>query len=843
MRVVLRAIVITIAFPASVHAQATVTRWLTLGPVPAPTPFAAAMGDSARLDASSLKTDGAWPASGDKVPWSDGRTLTWQEGGAGGGASDVVYSAAYLESDRWTRASLTTDGTGPAYRVWLDGVRVKGGQVTLARGKHFLLVQRLGGSTSPLAATVKPTTSGAVVVPTLDPGRPATWRDLHVQTQVGDITLDPAATRVAMLVRRQDMELDRTLQWLEVRDAGTGRLLTEVRGGSSPSWSRDGSRLAYVTQDGGAELWTWNVGDGTTQRVLKGEPLSSVVDWSPDGEWIYYTGRVSIGGEPAAKPGEARRLTEVWQRNPGVNEKTHLFAASTSRRLKVTLVGDSAVGVSGVALSPDGKTFAFTRTVPTHLVRPWMIAELWTMDAATLKGQKVMDLTKQSFTAPGSLAWAPDGKAVAFCASAKETLKDDDPSFSVYETELYATNIERPRLVHLSNGYVPSVGGGLGCSKLIWNAKDGRIYVPVEAGASALIARTQKPVSSAVESTSLETITLPNPVMAAFDLKGTTLVLSDEGPTTPAAVHRVDLATGKASDLVAPNARLLDGIVSPTWKPWSFRNSRGEDIEAWYWLPTGFDATKKYPTIVHYYGGTLAMKKNYETRLNYFASQGYVVLFMNPAGAPGYGQKFSNYHVNDWGYPAATDIIEGTEQFSKTHAFVDADRIGNFGHSYGGFMTMHLHTRTKIFRTGISLAGISNIADYWGAGGSGFSYTDGTCPGCYPWNRKDLYVDRSPLFQADKITAPMLLIHGTLDDNVVPTESEQMFTALRMLGRETELIRVTGENHGIGSKPSVAEMRDGMLLDWFDKYLKGQPAAWSARWEKSGASPVTTPIP
>jgi dipeptidyl aminopeptidase/acylaminoacyl peptidase len=145
---------------------------------------------------------------------------------------------------------------------------------------------------------------------------------------------------------------------------------------------------------------------------------------------------------------------------------------------------------------------------------------------------------------------------------------------------------------------------------------------------------------------------------------------------------------------------------------------------------------------------------------------------------------------------------------------------------------MHLLTRTKIFRTGISIAGISNIADYWGAGNSGYSYTDGTCPGCYPWNRKDIYVDRSPLFSADKITAPLLLIHGTGDNNVVPTESEQMFTALRMLGREVELIRVDGENHGINSRPSVEEGRDGAMLDWFDKYLRDRPEAWQARWSR-----------
>ena len=339
-------------------------------------------------------------------------------------------------------------------------------------------------------------------------------------------------------------------------------------------------------------------------------------------------------------------------------------------------------------------------------------------------------------------------------------------------------------------------------------------------------------MTSAVEPTTLEAMDVPGEVVTGFDIAGTVMVAAIEGPTTPAAVHRIDLAGGAASVIASPNEGAFAAVALPTWRPWSFTNSRGEEIESWYWLPPGFDSTRTYPMIVHYYGGTLPMKKNFENRLLWFASKGYVVLMSNPAGAPGYGQKFSNYHANDWGFPAATDIIEGTKAFTAAHRYVDPARVGNFGHSYGGFMTMHLHTRTDIFRTGISLAGISNIADYWGAGNSGYSYTDGTCPGCYPWNRKDVYVDRSPLFAADKIRAPMLLIHGTHDTNVVPTESEQMFTALRMLGREVELVRVEGENHGINSRPSVERERDGAMLDWFDKYLRAQPEAWAQRWKR-----------
>jgi dipeptidyl aminopeptidase/acylaminoacyl peptidase len=577
----------------------------------------------------------------------------------------------------------------------------------------------------------------------------------------------------------------------------------------------------------------WEAKSGAITGVMAHESASRLVGWSPDGDWIYYAGTVRAAAPDTLKAGGARRLTEVWQRFATSPDKVHLFAVNVRQGTRYTVVGDSSFGVAGAALSPDGQRVAFSRSAYDNGTRPWLHAEVWVVDVATRASKKLLSLDREAFNAPGAFAWSPDSKALAFCASAKEVLEGEDSTFSVYENNLYAVNVDRPALVNLSDGFVPNVGGGLGCSQIVWNAADGRIYVPVDAGARTVPARTKRAVTSAVDRTTLEVMRVPGEVMSAADVAGSALVASMEGPTTPPSLYRVDLATGASTAIVQPNAGALAAVDMPAWKSWNFKNSRGEDVEAWYWTPPGFDSTQTYPMVVHYYGGTLPMKKNFENRLLWFASNGYVVLFMNPAGTPGYGQKFANYHINDWGFPAATDIIEGTEQFTKAHRYVDAARVGNFGHSYGGFMTMHLHTRTKIFRTGVALAGISNIADYWGAGNTGYSYTEGTCPGCYPWNRKDVYVDRSPLFQADKIAAPLLLIHGTDDTNVVPTESEQMFTALRMLGREAELVRIKGENHGINSKPSVEQLRDAIMLDWFDKYLKGRPDAWAARWSES----------
>jgi dipeptidyl aminopeptidase/acylaminoacyl peptidase len=830
----------TLGSASVAEAQTSVDRWLVLGPATAPLPFGAASSDSARLEAFRLATDKGWPSEGATVTMPGGTTLRWQAGNGATTNGSVVFAAAYLTSDRWTRASLqVTGGDATSRRAWLDGARVGSTPVDLSQGKHFLLVERVGGEAdagTPLVATLTPTRAGGVLATSLDPRHAATFRELRDVVVFTGVALNDAGTRAAYTTRRQDAVLDRNVQAMEIREVATGRLLAQMSGEpSSPIWSRDGDRLAFLLASDRRDpptrdLMMWEAKSDAVTRVMANEPAARLIGWSPDGDWLYYTGTVRAAAPDTLKAGGARRLTEVWQRFATSPDKAHLFAVNVRQGTRYTVVGDSSFGVAGAALSPDGQRVAFSRSAYDNGTRPWLHAEVWVVDVATRASRKLLSLDREAFSAPGAFAWSPDSKALAFCASAKEVLEGEDSTFSVYENNLYAVNVDRPALVNLSDGFVPNVGGGLGCSQIVWNAADGRIYVPVDAGANTVPARTKRAVTSAVERTTLEVMRVPGEVMSAADVAGSALVASMEGPTTPPSLYRIDLATGASTAIVQPNAGALAAVDLPAWKTWNFKNSRGEDVEAWYWTPPGFDSTQTYPMVVHYYGGTLPMKKNFENRLLWFASNGYVVLFMNPAGTPGYGQKFANYHINDWGFPAATDIIEGTEQFTKAHRYVDAARVGNFGHSYGGFMTLHLHTRTKIFRTGIALAGISNIADYWGAGNTGYSYTEGTCPGCYPWNRKDVYVDRSPLFQADKIAAPLLLIHGTDDTNVVPTESEQMFTALRMLGREAELVRIKGENHGINSKPSVEQLRDAIMLDWFDKYLNGRPDAWAARW-------------
>ncbi len=848
--------------PAGHTAQ--VSQWLVLGPVPAVAPAFGAASDSALLASGRVSLAHGWPAAGDVAQWLDGGSVSWAARDAAAGALDLhadatslAFAVTYLDADRWTEATVNVSG-GAARLVWVDGSPVAGATVPLERGKHMLLVEAVvrPGAALALTATVDPTTPGATITTSINPRHAASLRELMSTTDVNGIAIADAGGRVAWIARHVDEANDDAATVLEIHDLESGRLLGQIRGEGlgAARWSRDGGTLAYESatdEKGGSgrDLWLYDPTTQQSRRVLRNEHGLGAVDWSPDGRWIYFSAARHIGEAESYKPGDLQRLTQVWDRWSFYPEKSQLFALDTQMGTVVQLLGDTLTSAEAPTVSPDGQSIVFARSVRTDSAPPWLHAELWELNLRDRTVHKLLDLPREAFGAPTAFAWSPDSRAVAFCASAEELQAHPARTFSVYETELYATTVDHPSLVHMSAGFVPAVA----CSRpLYWSAVDGRIYVTADDGAQTIPARTSGPVpSSLAQRPPLEAVPMPGNNVIAYDFAGTSMVAAIQTPVSPSVVYRVPLAGGTAVAIARPsNDVLTSSIELPTWHTWSFTDSRGTKIESWYWLPPGFDSTKTYPMIVHYYGGTLPMKETFDERLVWFAENGYVVWMCNPAGAPGYGQAFADLHINDWGYPAGTDIIEGVQQFEKSHPFVDAAHVGNFGHSYGGFMTMHMATRTSLFATSIEISGISNIADYWGVGWTGYSYTEGTCPSCYPWNRRDVYVERSPLFNADKIHTPMLLIHGTSDTNVPENESEQMFTALRMLDREAELVRVYGENHGINSKPSITRHLYGVMLDWYDRYLRQEPAGWTARWRvgnriagmQAGAAP-TAPAP
>ncbi len=273
---------------------------------------------------------------------------------------------------------------------------------------------------------------------------------------------------------------------------------------------------------------------------------------------------------------------------------------------------------------------------------------------------------------------------------------------------------------------------------------------------------------------------------------------SGSGLGSPQKLYVLDLGGGAARVLKDYNREAFSGVRFGRSESWSFKTKEGRTIGGYLCYPPDFDPARLWPCIVNYYGGTTPIGRNFGGRYpkDWYAANGYVVCVLQPSGAIGYGQEFSSAHVNDWGEITSEEIIRGVEELLRTHPFIDNRRVGAIGASYGGFMTQYLAAKTDLFAGLMSHAGISSLSSYWGVGDWGYSYSGVATANSFPWNRKDIYVGHSPLFMAERIHKPLLLLHGEDDNNVPP-------------GRELPDVRrpqAAGQGSGAGHFPRPAAL-------------------------------------
>ena len=386
------------------------------------------------------------------------------------------------------------------------------------------------------------------------------------------------------------------------------------------------------------------------------------------------------------------------------------------------------------------------------------------------------------------------------------------------DTQLYLMTLSDKKVRPLTKDFNPNV------QSTEWSKVDGNIYFTAEDKDCVHLFQLNP------KSGKFTLLKTPEEYIKSFSLASSAAEMAFSGQSASNAdrLYKMNTKALKSQLVDDLSARELKDVELGECKAWNFVNSRGDTLCCRYYLPPHFDAAKKYPMIVNYYGGCSPTSRMFQSRYPHhvYAAMGYVVLVVNPSGATGFGQKFSARHVNTAGEGVAEDIISSTQAFCDEHAFVNRKKIGCIGASYGGFMTQYLQTKTDLFAAAISHAGISDHTSYWGEGYWGYSYSEVSMANEYPWTNKHLFVDQSPLYNADKIHTPLLFVHGTADNNVPVGESIQLYTALKLLGRPTAMVLVDGQDHHIIDYEKRLKWQN-TIFAWFAKWLQDDASWWT----------------
>ena len=310
-----------------------------------------------------------------------------------------------------------------------------------------------------------------------------------------------------------------------------------------------------------------------------------------------------------------------------------------------------------------------------------------------------------------------------------------------------------------------------------------------------------------------------NGQMSGFSVaKDGTLAMTISDATHPSEVYATR-TPGKFEPVTKLNEKWLGNFTPVAPREIKFTND-GLEIQGWLYAPTNLDESKKYPLVLSIHGGPHGMHGlAFNQTAQLLAGQGIATWLVNPRGSSGYGQKFSDGCVNDWGGGDYRDLMKGVDEALARFKFLDAERMGVTGDSYGGYMTNWVVTQTNRFKAAVTAASLSNLISFY----STSLYQDLVHAefNGYPWDNYELLWERSPLKHIKKAQTPTLIIHGEQDNDVHITQAEEFYTALKMRDVETTFVRYPREGHGF-SEPAHRYDQMARTLLWFERLLKAK---------------------
>ena len=744
---------------------------------------------------------------------------------------DALHLASFCVSNtQRTKATIAVEGL-EQYRLFVDGeqVAVNGdkAETILTPSQHTVVIKYLTRkNASADKKSIKLTVTAANGAP-LSVGDAAAKRAYNIY----DVICAPNYPSVSISPNGKFIVVRKT--WVdrkgnnhsisELRNSQTNRVMATFE--ENVKWMPASNKLYFTQKASDSSIAGEEKQDGTLQLItinpltMEREVLAANIpdgwfQFTPDEKTLIYT----LYTEGRKKDAQVYDVKEPDDRQPGWRSRSYLAKFDlASGVLQPLTFGYHNVYLNDI--SADSRYLLIGKSEERLTKRPTTLNSYYRLNLNDMSIETLIE--KGEFL--NSAQFSPDGKSILVSASpeafngiGKNVEEGQTPS--MIDTQLYLMTLSDKKVRPLTRDFNPNV------QSVNWSKADGNIYFTAEDKDCVHLFQLNP------KSGKFTLLKTPEEYIKSFSLASSAAEMAFSGQSASNAdrLYKMNTKALKSQLVDDLSARELKDVELGECKAWNFVNSRGDTLCCRYYLPPHFDAAKKYPMIVNYYGGCSPTSRMFQSRYPHhvYAAMGYVVLVVNPSGATGFGQKFSARHVDTAGEGVAEDIISSTQAFCDEHAFVNRKKIGCIGASYGGFMTQYLQTKTDLFAAAISHAGISDHTSYWGEGYWGYSYSEVSMANEYPWTNKHLFVDQSPLYNADKIHTPLLFVHGTADNNVPVGESIQLYTALKLLGRPTAMVLVDGQDHHIIDYEKRLKWQN-TIFAWFAKWLQDDASWWT----------------
>jgi dipeptidyl aminopeptidase/acylaminoacyl peptidase len=675
--------------------------------------------------------------------------------------------------------------------------------------------------------------------------RSITIEDLYQFKFLSRPRISPDGQRVAFVVTTIDEQKHayRSSLWMVPTAGGEATRFTMGPANTrSPAWSPDGRWLAFVSEregepagkdeqeqkkhgKGKAQIWLIPTAGGEARQLTFMPHGASSPVWSPDSKRLVFNaavGPIDEEGEDGKPLPKARVIDRLFYRLDGVGfiyeRRQHLFLQDIAGGEPQQLTdGDWDDG--DVAWSPDGTRIVFTSNRAEDRWR-FLVADLYTLSIVDGKAGELQRLTNGSLNC-SSPSWSPDGKTLAFYGTPKLRSGGHSELFTLAADAAQ----DEPRC--LTREFEGSCSDSTNSDTTdehvapppAWSPDGKTLYVlATHRGATRVFAI---PGSGAGEQPTTLTLGDVHVLDFSADQANNTLAVLIEDPTHLAEIFTCALsAPGELRQLTTCNQALLRELTLVTPEYLAYTGEDGWAMDGWIMKPHDFDPSRKYPLIVEIHGGpNTQYGYGFFHEMQLLAAAGNVVLYTNPRGSTGYGRDFALAVRGAWGIKDSLDILAGVDAVVQ-QGYIDEQRLGVTGGSYGGFMTNWLIGHHDRFKVAVTDRCVADRSSFFGSSDVGWDFADDDME-TTPWEDPELYRRMSPLTYVKNMHTPLLIIHSEQDLRCNIEQAEQLFATLKYMGREVLFVRFEGQSHGLsrGGHPKLRKERLKHILGWFEKHL------------------------